>query len=231
MKSCTKKIFNIHSNIGKVSTSFVVILLVAAIILGIFGMIKIRDKNEVVRTNFFLQEKVPIHNNNYTLIVNKVGNYESITIKDKKGKERIVNGKFIGVNITITQNEDSSLRNHKIDRDDFKIKDHTGVYVPLNDIAGAVGWDAIDIHIDDSDGGHVMSSVDFQTTKAYKDYNYIDFLLMPGVTATFNLFFQTSKYINVNTELIVLEVDFYFSSSGYKKGTDIILLNRPDNLN
>lgn len=96
---------------------------------------------------------------------------------------------------------------------------------------GAVGWSAIDVHFDDSDGGHVMSSTNFKTTTLYEDYNYIDFYLIPGIEGTFNLYFKTSKFIDVSKELIVLEVDFYNLSNDYKKGTDIILLNRPDNLN
>lgn len=128
------------------------------------------------------------------------------------------------------QNDSSQLKSHKIDKNDFKIKDHTGVYVPLNEIMGAVGWDAIDVHFDDADGGHVMSSTQFKTTTLYKDFNYIDLQMIPGTEYTFNLYFKTTKFIDACNELIVLEVDFYNLSNGYRRGTDIILLSRPENL-
>lgn len=227
MKDFLKKIFDIHSVIGKICILFCV-----TVVIGLaFGTTKIAKKNDVVAANYFLNETVQIHDSNYILIVNEVKNYNTLTIKDKKGNEKLVEGYFICVNISISQNENSLLKSHKIDKNDFKIKDHTGVYVPLNDIMGVVGWSAIDVHFDDSDGGHVMSSTNFKTTTLYEDYNYIDFYLIPGIEGTFNLYFKTSKFIDVSKELIVLEVDFYNLSNDYKKGTDIILLNRPDNLN
>ena len=230
MKSFLKNLFDIHSIIGKICTSLCVALAVCAVIGLVIGTTKIAQKNDVVETNYFLNEIVPVHDNNYELIINEVKNYNSITIKDKKGNEKVVEGYFICVNISISQNESSQLKSHKIDKDDFKIKDHTGVYVPLNDIMGAVGWDAIDVHFDDTDGGHVMSSTKFKTTTLYEDYNYIDFHLIPDTEYTFNLYFKTTKFIDVSKELIVLEVDFYYFSNGYRQGTDIILLSRPENL-
>lgn len=230
MKSFFRNLFDIHSIIGKICTLLCVALAVYAVIGLVIGTTRIAQKNDIVETNYFLNETVPVHDNNYNLIINEVKNYNYITIKDKKGNEKVVEGYFIGVNITILQDENSQLKSHKIDRDDFKIKDHTGVYVPLNEIMGAIGWDAIDVHFDDADGGHVMSSTQFKTTTLYKDFNYIDLQMIPGTEYTFNLYFKTTKFIDACNELIVLEVDFYNLSNGYRRGTDIILLSRPENL-
>jgi len=230
MKSFFRNLFDIHSIIGKICTSLCVALAVYAAIGIVIGTTKNAKKNDIVETNYFLNETVPVHDNNYKLIINEVKNYNFITIKDKKGNEKVVEGYFIGVNITILQNDSSQLKSHKIDKNDFKIKDHTGVYVPLNEIMGAVGWDAIDVHFDDADGGHVMSSTQFKTTNLYKDFNYIDLQMIPGTEYTFNLYFKTTKFIDACNELIVLEVDFYNLSNGYRRGTDIILLSRPENL-
>ena len=230
MKSFFRNLFDIHSIIGKICISLCVALAVYAAIGIVIGTTKNGKKNDIVETNYFLNETVPVHDNNYKLIINEVKNYNFITIKDKKGNEKVVEGYFIGVNITILQNDSSQLKSHKIDKNDFKIKDHTGVYVPLNEIMGAVGWDAIDVHFDDADGGHVMSSTQFKTTNLYKDFNYIDLQMIPGTEYTFNLYFKTTKFIDACNELIVLEVDFYNLSNGYRRGTDIILLSRPENL-
>ena len=131
--------------------------------------------------------------------------------------------------MTISQNKDSSLKVHKLDKNDFKLKDHTGVYVPLNSIMGAVGWDDLDIHFDEKDGGHVMSSTNFSTTNAYEDYTYINYEIKPESSLTFDLYFKMDKFVDVKNELIVLEIDFYNFSNGYRKGSDIVLLDNPFN--
>jgi len=46
----------------------------------------------------------------------------------------------------------------------------------------------------------------------------------------FVIYFELPFDIQIGKDLVVLEIDFYFSSKDYKKGTDIILLLRPDNL-
>ena len=42
----------------------------------------------------------------------------------------------------------------------LNLKTILGIYTS-NDIMGAFGWDAIDVHIDEDGEGHVMSSTDF----------------------------------------------------------------------
>ena len=93
---------------------------------------------------------------------------------------------------------------------------------------GAIGWDAIDLHIDDKNGGHVMSSTSFQTTKAYKDYSYYEQQISIE-QATYNIVFSLADKVKVESDLIVLEVDFYVGNTQLRKGSDIILLPKPSN--
>lgn len=221
------KLFDIHSAIGKFF-SIVCLSLGGAAILGlIIGTTRCAKENDVVETNHFLNEKIPIHNGNYDLEVHDVKNIEVIYVKNKKGELVELNGQYICVNLTVFQKNDSSIDSHKIDSNDFKLKDHTGVYLPLNNIMGALGWDAIDIHIDSKDGGYVISSTDFTTTNTFEDYSYIGFELSPGVSKTLDLYFQMDRFIDVSKDLVVLEVDFFYFSNDYKKGTDVILLSNP----
>lgn len=113
---------------------------------------------KLIKLNIFLGDNVPIHNGNYIVNITNAYSTNYITIMDKKGNQVEKEGYFIAVELNITQNADSSLKKHIIDRNDFKLKNHTGVFVPLNDIMGAIGWDAIDVHIDEKDGVYVMSS-------------------------------------------------------------------------
>lgn len=230
MKSFLKKLFNIHENIGKVFTTTTIAIVISICIGIVFNKIKINNYDDVVKTNFFLNEQIPLHNDNYTIIVHNVKNEEKIQVKDKNNNYQEVNGNIIAITISIYQNETSKLSSHKIDTNDFKLKNHTGVYVPLNSIMGAVGWDAIDLHIDEKNNGHVMSSTSFDTTNCYKDYTYINESISKGETLNFTVYFKMDSFINIEKELTVLEIDFYTSSIDYRKGVDIILLERPANL-
>lgn len=185
---------------------------------------------KLIKLNIFLGDNVPIHNGNYIVNITNAYSTNYITIMDKKGNQVEKEGYFIAVELNITQNADSSLKKHIIDRNDFKLKNHTGVFVPLNDIMGAIGWDAIDVHIDEKDGVYVMSSTEFSTVSSIKDYHYVGKEITPGNEFMFVIYFELPFDIQIGKDLVVLEIDFYFSSKDYKKGTDIILLLRPDNL-
>lgn len=230
MKNLFKTLFDIHSIIGKICTAFCVSAIVVALIGLPFGLTKCSKNNEVVETNYFLYEIIPLHDSNYNVIINNVSSFNNITILNKKNTEKNISGNFIGIDIQITQNANSNLKPHKFDTNDFKIKNHTGVYVPLNDIMEPIGWDGIDVHIDDKEGGHVMSSANFSTTNCIKDFNYINKSISSGKTIDITLYFKLPTDIIYESNLIVLELDFYNTSFKYKKGTDIILLPRPENL-
>lgn len=227
MKGFIKNLFNVHEIIGKM---LILICIVITIGGSIFGITKCSKENEVVSTNYFLNENVPIHSNNYIVIVRDVHSVNYISIIDKKGNIVEKEGYFIEVNLVLNQISDSLLKKHTIDSNDFKLKDHTGLYVPLNDIMGVIGWDAIDLHIDEENGGHVMSSTEFSTISSIEDYRYVGIDIEPGNELIFSIFFEMSNDIQAREDLIVLEIDFYNFSYDFRRGTDIILLPRPNNL-
>ena len=138
-----------------------------------------------------------------------------------------MNGFFICLEVALTQSEGSNLKKHLLDTNDFKLKNHTGVYVPLNEIMGALEWDAIDVHIDEDGGGHVMSSLDFSTRNCLKDFNFINQYIEPGKELKFIITFEMDFEVMVDNNITVLEVDFYYGRNGYRKATDIVLLPRP----
>ena len=229
MKNILIKIWNIHGGIGKVLTMSCIALFIGALVGTLFGITRCSKRNDVVESNFFLKENVVLHDEEYEIYVDSAYTSDSIEVINKSGETKTKNGNFINIKIVIKQNLDSSLGAHSIDVNDFKLKNHTGVYVPLNDIMGAIGWDAIDIHIDDENGGYVMSSAEFSTIKCIKDYEYIDKQLKPGLKYEFTIHFETNNHLKVEEELMVLEVDLYCGSNKHKKGVDIILLNSPYN--
>lgn len=79
------------------------------------------------------------------------------------------------------------------------------------------------------EGNHIISLTDFYTINALEDYNYIDYIIEAGKEYNFNIYFKTIEFIDVTKELTVLEVDFYYFANDYRKGIDIILLERKRN--
>ena len=226
-------IFDWHQTIGKVIDSILLISVTTSVVIGLlFGLKMCKKSNELIYSNTFLGEEVLLHDSNYSVVaISSFSLYNIYTI-DKNGNQVYRAGHFICVNTEITQLENSSIKPHTFDRNDFKLKDHTGVYIPANEIANMVGWDMIDYHWDQTKNGFVISSADFQTRKSIKDYNYIGKTIKPGSSFSFAIFFEMDQKYNVENEIMVMEIDFFVGGyySSKKVGEDIILLNRPDNL-
>ena len=226
-KSFFKTLWSAHGAIGKFCTLFCCAAFVAAIFGLITGTTKCSSNHTPSGTNHFINENVLFHNENYDAKVMQPITVESINTIDKDGNTDVKEGHFVSVLLQITQNENSKLKPHKFDCNDFKLKDHTGVYIPLNSIMGAVGWDAIDVHYDTKDGGHVISSASFSTRNAIKDYVFFDTEISSGTTVEFPISFELDSQLFVEKEIMVLEIDFYTGNNSYKEGVDIILLPNP----
>ena len=226
MKKILKSFFDIHGVIGKICTTSCIVAFIVALIGLIFGTTKIHKDNDVVETNYFLNENVMIHDDNFCVKVTTAYTSNQIEITTKDNEIKVKTGNFICVELFILQTDNSEVEPHTLDANDFKLKDHTGVYVPLNDIMSILDLNAIDVHFDSKDGGHVMSSAEFSTKSAIKDYNYIDKIIEKGNSYNFLIYFDLGNKLKVEEELMVLEIDFFIGSNDYKKGSDIILLPR-----
>ena len=194
MKRFLKAVWNWHGWIGKFFTIFCVSCLIVGVIGLAFGLTKCKQHDEIIYTNIFLNEKFDLHNSNYEVTVLEAKTKDQITILSKRGDEENLSGHFVDATIKIFQKSDSKEKIHKFDRNDFKLKGHTGVYLPLNDIGSIVGWDMIDYHWDKKDNGFVISSADISTEKAVTDYNYVGKTIGPGEEISFHIFLQISNY-------------------------------------
>lgn len=224
MKKIGIKIVEWHEHIGKILTGCCLFVGLIALVTWIT---KCGSEDQVIRSNYFLYEPAPVHDENYALTVNSVYSTTSAHILNKDFVSQDMNGFFICLEVALTQSEGSNLKKHLLDTNDFKLKNHTGVYVPLNEIMGALEWDAIDVHIDEDGGGHVMSSLDFSTRNCLKDFNFINQYIEPGKELKFIITFEMDFEVMVDNNITVLEVDFYYGRNGYRKATDIVLLPRP----
>ena len=226
MEKRLRSIIDIHGKIGKFLKICCISLLIAGLLGIIFGISKFHKDDVVTQKNYFINENVVLHEK-FNIIVNEAKTLSTISILDKKGNVVEKNGTFISINLSITNisNEENSI--HKLDSNDFKLKDHTGIYLPLNEIASILDWNMMDVRYDPN-GEVVTSSANFNTKKALKDYSYID-MNIDDKTNTIIIYFEMSEGYHVESNLMVLEIDFFIGSNKNKLGCDIILLNRPTN--
>lgn len=206
----------------------IAIVAVSTLVGIIFGVRSCKSNNtiETVEAKYFMNEVVEIHDN-FDIKVYYAKTVDSISYqKEKDSTEKTtLTGNYIEVNLDITKNIDSEEEDHKLDVNDFKLRNHSGVYLPLNDIMGLFNIDALDVHIDTDENGFVMSEADFSNKNAVKDFSWVGTVLKNGETMNITLFFKMSEGYHVEKTLMLLEVDFYTGRSGIKKGEDIVLLN------
>lgn len=232
MKNFWKKVWIGYGIIGKLCTCFVIVVAIAAIIGIPLGITRCQKNDEVYYTNIFLGEEFELHDGNYSVIAKSAYTKESIEIIDKNGESNQKEGNFVCIDFFLFQKEESKQKDHKIDSNDFKLKDHTGVHVPASDIAGLVGWDMVDYKWDQAKNGFVVSSAEFNTRNSIKDYSYIGKEISAGKSLEFTIYFEMDAKYKVESEIMVLEVDFFVSwnTSSKRMGEDVILLPRPENL-
>ena len=233
MKHFFKTVWNWHGWIGKFFTIFCVTCLISGLTGLALGITQWKRRDDIIYTNIFLNEKFNLHDSNYEVTVIDAKTEKQITITNRQGNEELIDGHFVDAKVKIFQNIESKEKTHKFDRDDFKLKGHTGVYLPLSDIASIVGWDMIDCHWDKKDNGYVVSSADISTEKAVADYRYIGETISPGEEKIFHVYLPISNSnCNVETSVMILEFDFLFGGlwNERKRGEDVILLPRPGNL-
>ena len=206
---------------------FVISLGIATFILVLFGLksCQQRDTIETVEAKYFMGDTVIVHEN-YEVKVNCAKTVDTIFyVKKKSDSEKTtLQGQYIEVNLDVTKSLDSELKNHKLDANDFKLRNHSGVYLPLNTIMAFFDIDMVDVHIDTDENGFVMSTADFSNKNAIKDYSWVGTELKNGETINITLFFNMKESYKVEEDLMLLEVDFYTGYSGIKKGEDIVLL-------
>ena len=135
---------------------FITITLILSISLSLVGSLIAGESifikhDNFTRTNHFIGDYISLHEDNYNLKVISAENKEEVEIIKSDYSNEILKGNFISVKLSIVQNEESILHEHIIDKNDFKLKDHTGVYLPLNDIMGAIGFDFVDVRIDNTE--------------------------------------------------------------------------------
>lgn len=162
----------------------------------------------------FLSEEANLHDE-YLITVLDFGELNEINVLKNSGDE--VPSKIIGttthflfINLKIEhQSITTPKENHKLDKNDFKIKDHTGVQIK-------------NVTFIKSLNSCAKSEVDFSTRSAIVDYTWVDKAIESGNSSEICVYFEFDNEFDIKNTLMVLEVDFFAT----KKGTDIVLMDR-----
>ena len=232
-KQAIKAFWAAHQGIGKFLTCLCLALAAVGFVGLAFGTTRCATRDETFTTNVFLDEQFSVHDDDYVARVNSAKTISKAEIINSAGEKETISGHFAEIDFEIFQKEGSTQKPHAFDQNDFKLKDHTGVYLPLNDIGAAIGWDLLDVRWDKKDDGLVISSADIQTKEALNDFSFVGQTIAPGKEMRFHVFLPISdSKVTVENSLLVLEVDFFTGGmiNKWKAGADVILLPRPESL-
>ncbi len=203
----------------------------ALIILGLVAAIPLAIKSCGAKINYeemdayFINENAPLHSDHYNIKVIEATMKDSISIMATKDSDTltILDGNFVAVKICITQN-DHSEKEHKLDANDFKLKDHTGTIIPLSMIMDAIDVTAPDFRVDSGDS--VDSKASFDTATAIKDYTWIGKEITKEQETILTIYFKAPDDLNVHNTIMILEVDFFTGVGETRSATDIVLFSR-----
>jgi hypothetical protein len=122
---------------------------------------------------------------------------------------------YIVVEVSIKrQNTINSKRDHELDINDFKLKDHTGVQIK-------------NIYIQSIKDGTVLSNINFETRNALLDFTWVGKSLNPGEELSIYIYFEVDKNLSVFSDMMILESDF-FVGRGDNLGVDVLLASKID---
>lgn len=203
----------------------------AFIILGLVVAIPLAIKSCGAKPNyegmdaFFVNEDAPLHDDNYSIKVVDATMKDSISIKSSRDADTltILDGNFVAVEICITQKVHSE-KEHKLDANDFKLKDHTGTIIPLSMIMDAIDVTAPDFRVDRGDS--VDSNASFTTVTAIKDYTWIGKQITKEQETILTIYFKVPDELNVHNTIMILEADFFVGVGETASSTDIVLFER-----
>lgn len=166
----------------------------------------------------FLNEKANLHNEYYITVID-CSDCENISIlknkNDNQKTELIGTDKhFISVTIMMEHIDVSDEKeSHVLDKDDFKLKDHTGVQLK-------------NINLFSKENGVALENKNFSKKNAQIDYSWIDVRIEKGTSKTIVLYFEVPKNISTLDTVLVLEADLFSGRTNGNAGTDIVLAQR-----
>ncbi len=168
----------------------------------------------------FINEKINLHSEYYVTILN-VDDYDNIFVfKNKNDYEKSeligTSTHFVGMKILIQhQNVSFPKENHKFDKNDFKLKDHTGVQIE-------------NINLFSKKNGFALSTKTFSTKQPIIDYSWYEKSVESGEEYEFTLYYEFPKSYSVYDTIMVLEVDFFVGAHNNRTGSDIVLAYREE---
>lgn len=229
MKNILKKWLSLCDLIGEkvnpVIWLFIAIFIVLSIPFSIKSCIQKPNYENTIAT--FIGEEAKLHNEDYVITVLNAITVDKIAIKKDKDEQEFeeIQGKYIAVTVSIRQSPNCKKK-HSLDRNDFKLKDHTGTNIPTSDIMSLINLDFLDVNVHSGDS--VNSNASFETTTAVKDYAWVGSEIPTGEDMIITVYFKVDSDLSVETTIMIFEVDFYSGFGKNNSATDIVLFKRKE---
>lgn len=221
------KIYNWISNyISKPIQTVVYIIIGVSFLVNIPLIVKNCNKKPDYNAAdaYFINENVELHDGEYLLKVISTETVNNISVYDDNKKAYIEkDGRYLAVTLTIDKIKETESK--RFDVNDFKLKDHTGVYLPAQEIAMLIDVSAPQTYYQCS-GDIIQSDVKFTTRSAIKDY-WVGKLIEDFDEERITIYFKAPEGYKTDDIIMILEVDFYVGSGEKQTGADIILFERP----
>lgn len=221
------KIYNWISNyISKPIQTVVYIIIGVSFLVSIPLMVKNCNKKPDYNASdaYFINENVELHDGEYLLKVISTETVNNISVYDNNKKAYIEkDGRYLAVTLTIDKIKETELK--RLDVNDFKLKDHTGVYLPVQEIAMLIDVSVPQTYYKCS-RDIIQSDVKFTTRSAIKDY-WVGKPIEDFDEERITIYFKAPEGYKTDDIIMILEVDFYVGSGEKQTGADIILFERP----
>lgn len=199
----------------------------AVVILGLvvgiaFGTIK-KESYIPAESCTFIGEPISMHLDEYEITVLSVSETDRISVlKDEDDVEKTEifqeGFHFVVVEVNIHRNQIENSKDVKLRSSDFKLKNHSGIFVPASELGDLLEYPIFDFYTD----GSAISDADFPTTNSITDFDWYDSSIDLEEDIVIDLYFQMTNEYSVGSSIMVFEVDF-FIGSGDNKGIDIVL--------
>lgn len=105
---------------------------VVSTLIGVIFGLRSYYAPELTEAKYFISDSVEVHQN-FNIKVLSARTVSTISILKQENDSSIttIEGNYIAVGVEVFKNSTREKEN-KLDVNDFKLKDHTGLYIPLN---------------------------------------------------------------------------------------------------
>lgn len=182
---------------------------------------------ETAVAEHFINEKVLLHDGEYELTVNYAKFVDSISyLQSAKNKNKVTKiGDFLEIELDIVKLKRQTEKSHTLRLSDFELTSNAKIQFPYYGGYNLYGSDNNEITINPDKNYCFTNANTLEQTNAVSDYFWInrEIRFKEKVRVTLNFAIDKETY---EKNVFILTTDFLDGDYGYKKGSEITLINR-----